>query len=56
MQAPQIPKTANGNISELTVKRLLRGDDPGNRSALADPQCLAFFEVDAKAYIQAKLG
>ena len=56
MQAPQIPKTANGKVSELTVKRLLRGDDPGNRSALADPQCLAFFEVDAKAYIQAKLG
>lgn len=56
MQAPQIPKTANGKLSELTVKRLLRGDDPGNRAALADPNCLAFFEVDAKAYIRDILG
>jgi acetoacetyl-CoA synthetase len=54
--APEIPKTSNGKVSELTVKRILRGDDLGNRSALANPECLLFFEGEGRRMVRERLG
>jgi acetoacetyl-CoA synthetase len=43
-QAPDLPRTPNNKLAELTVKRILKGEDPGNKSALVNPECLGFFE------------
>ena len=56
VQALQIPKTSNGKVSELTVKRILRGEEPGNRAALANPECLAFYEGEGRARVLEALG
>lgn len=53
IQAPDLPRTANNKLSELSVKRILRGEDPGNRSALANPESLAFFEGEGRAKVLA---
>ena len=53
LQAPDLPRTANNKLSELTVKRILRGEEPGNRAALANPECLSFFEGPAKDQVMA---
>jgi acetoacetyl-CoA synthetase len=37
---PDIPYTLSGKKVEIAVKRVLHGEDPGNREALANPQCL----------------
>lgn len=51
VQAPQIPRTTNNKISELSVKRLLRGEEPGNASALANPESLAFFAGEGRELV-----
>jgi acetoacetyl-CoA synthetase len=56
LQAPDLPRTANNKLSELSVKRILRGDEPGNRSALANPESLAFFEGEGRAAVKGVLG
>lgn len=48
MQAPEVPRTTNNKLSELTVKRVLRGEDPGNLSALANPGSIEFFTKEAR--------
>ncbi len=55
-QAPQIPRTTNNKISELSVKRLLRGEEPGNASALANPESLAFFAGEGREVVVRALG
>lgn len=56
LQAPDVPRTTNNKLSELSVKRILRGDDPGNRAALANPECLVFFENEGLAAVKRMLG
>jgi acetoacetyl-CoA synthetase len=43
IQAPDVPRTPNNKLAELTVKRILHGQDPGNLSALTNPECLQFY-------------
>jgi acetoacetyl-CoA synthetase len=56
VQAPAVPKTSNNKLSELTVKRALRGEDPGNLSALANPECVDFFAREAREIVAKALG
>lgn len=35
-----IPRTANGKISEITLKKIIRGDAIDNLQALANPECI----------------
>ena len=56
LQAPGVPKTTNNKISELSVKRILKGEDPGNRTALANPEVLDFFSTAGIAQVKAVLG
>lgn len=51
IQAPDVPRTSNNKLSELTVKRALRGEDPGNLSALANPECVSFFVNEARSLV-----
>jgi len=44
IQAPDLPRTPNNKLAELTVKRILHRQDPGNASALINPECLEFFK------------
>ena len=44
IQVPDIPKTKNGKIAELAVKRIVQGEEVKNVNALANPDCLAFFK------------
>jgi acetoacetyl-CoA synthetase len=43
LQAPDVPRTPNNKLAELTVKRILHGQDPGNTAALVNPGCVEFF-------------
>lgn len=56
IRAPDVPRTANNKLSELPVKRILRGEDPGNRAALANPEALAFYEGAGRDEVRAALG
>jgi acetoacetyl-CoA synthetase len=56
VQAPEVPRTSNNKLSELSVKRILRGEDPGNSSALANPDCLEFFKQEAVRQVKGALG
>jgi len=56
VQAPEVPRTSNNKLSELSVKRILKGEDPGNASALANPNSLEFFKVEALAKVRSALG
>ena len=56
LQAPGVPKTTNNKMSELSVKRILKGEDPGNRTALANPEVLDFFSTEGVAQVKAVLG
>ena len=44
LAVPDLPRTRNGKLAELTVARILRGDPVTNRESLANPECLAIFE------------
>jgi acetoacetyl-CoA synthetase len=56
VQAPEVPRTSNNKLSELSVKRILQGDDPGNASALANPQSLEFFNGEGLQAVKGALG
>jgi len=56
LQAPGVPKTTNNKLSELSVKRILKGEDAGNRSALANPEVLDFYVSEALPKVRAALG
>jgi acetoacetyl-CoA synthetase len=55
LQAPELPRTTNNKLAELSVKRILRGEDPGNSSALANPTSLEFFTKIAVPTVRAQL-
>ncbi len=56
IQAPEVPRTSNNKLSELSVKRLLKGEDPGNASALANPAALEFFKGEGLRQVKEALG
>jgi acetoacetyl-CoA synthetase len=39
----EVPRTISGKPVEIAVARVLRGEDPGNRDALANPAALDAF-------------
>ena len=44
VEVPAVPRTRNGKLAELAVRRILRGEGVPNREALANPECLDAFE------------
>jgi acetoacetyl-CoA synthetase len=44
----EVPRTVSGKSVELAVARLLRGEEPGNREALANPESLEEFRKFAR--------
>lgn len=56
VQAPEVPRTSNNKLSELSVKRILRGEDAGNSSALANPSSLEFFKGEGLQKVKEALG
>ena len=56
VQAPEVPRTSNNKLSELSVKRILKGEDPGNASALANPSSLEFFKGEGLRRVRDALG
>ena len=40
LAAPDLPRTMNGKIAELAVRRVLRGEEVENKNALANPEVL----------------
>jgi acetoacetyl-CoA synthetase len=43
IQAPDLPRTRSGKLSELAVREVVHGRPVANTSALANPECLEFF-------------
>jgi acetoacetyl-CoA synthetase len=43
VQAPDLPRTRSGKLSELAVRDVVNGRTVANTSALANPECLHFF-------------
>jgi acetoacetyl-CoA synthetase len=43
VQAPDLPRTRSGKLSELAVRDVVNGRTVANTSALANPECLDFF-------------
>lgn len=41
---PDIPRTANGKLSEIAVKKIINGEQVDNIEALANPECLKYFQ------------
>jgi acetoacetyl-CoA synthetase len=56
VQAPEVPRTPNNKLSELSVKKVLKGEDPGNASALANPSSLEFYKGEGLARVRSALG
>ena len=56
IQAPELPRTSNNKLSEISVKRILKGEDAGNSSALANPASLEFFKGDGGRQVKHALG
>ncbi len=44
-QVPDIPYTINGKKVELAVKKIIQGLEVKNKDALANPECLKFFNI-----------
>ena len=44
IKAPEIPKTKSGKIVELAVKKIINGEQINNKEAIANPDCLNFFD------------
>jgi acetoacetyl-CoA synthetase len=44
VQAPDLPRTINGKVVELTVRDVVHGRPVKNLDALANPQALEFFK------------
>lgn len=55
LQAPELPRTTNNKLAELSVKRILHGSDPGNSTALANPDSLEFFRSSAAPRVRSEL-
>jgi acetoacetyl-CoA synthetase len=43
VQAPDLPRTRSGKLSELAVRDVVHGRPVANTSALVNPECLEFF-------------
>ncbi|MGE0800260.1 MAG: acetoacetate--CoA ligase [Lautropia sp.] len=43
VQAPQLPRTMNGKVSEIAIREAFSGDAVRNRGDLVNPAALAFF-------------
>jgi acetoacetyl-CoA synthetase len=56
VEVPDVPRTSNNKLSELSVKKILKGEEPGNSSALANPESLTFFKEEAVRRVRAVLG
>ncbi len=41
---PDIPKTHNGKITELTVKKIIENQEIKNLETIANPECLGFYK------------
>lgn len=53
VQVEAIPRTLTGKKLEVPIKRLMLGEPPArvlNRDAIANPDCLAWYEAFATAY------
>ena len=44
IKVPAIPRTKNGKIVELAVKKLIHGEAINNREAIANPEALEYFK------------
>jgi acetoacetyl-CoA synthetase len=54
VQAPEIPRTLSGKKQEVPIKKAFLGqpmDKVVNRDAVANPQCLPWYEARAKAHL-----
>jgi acetoacetyl-CoA synthetase len=54
VQAPEIPRTLSGKKQEVPIKKAFLGqpmDKVVNRDAMANPQCLPWYEARAKAHL-----
>jgi acetoacetyl-CoA synthetase len=56
LEAPELPRTTNNKLAELSVKRILHGVDPGNSAALANPESLDFFRNSAAPRVRAEIS
>jgi acetoacetyl-CoA synthetase len=45
LQVSDLPRTVNGKLSELAVKRIIHGETLGNEDALLNPECLHEFKA-----------
>ncbi len=55
VQVPAIPRTLTGKKQELPIKKLMLGqpiDKVLNRDAMANPECLAWYQDYAQAFVQ----
>ncbi len=43
--AQDFPRTLNGKVAEIAVKKLIHGDRIDNADAIANPESLSFFEM-----------
>jgi acetoacetyl-CoA synthetase len=43
IQAPDLPRTRSGKLSELAVRDVVHGRPVANTAALVNPECLEFF-------------
>ena len=44
IKVPEIPRTKSGKIVELAVRKVINGEEPNNREAIANPKSLEFFK------------
>ena len=44
LAVPDLPRTRNGKLAELAVRRVLDGEPVTNRESLVNPECLSVFE------------
>jgi acetoacetyl-CoA synthetase len=44
IRTPEIPRTKNGKIVELAVRKVINGEELNNIEAIANPGCLNFFK------------
>jgi len=44
IKVPEIPRTKNGKIVEIAVKKIINGEKLDNMEAIANPDSLNFFK------------
>jgi acetoacetyl-CoA synthetase len=54
VQAPDLPRTRSGKLSELAVRELVHGRPVTNTGALANPDCLEFFATVAELALRSR--